>query len=157
MAIQALTGIGGKSMASLFSWKGAGVAGALAAVTAVASPLITSGWLNTPPKAYELTNVKEDVTRLEKRLDGMDKRLGDVDRRIDILAQNVAGYAAAQSQTTAAIDRLSRQVDATNSKVDALTMNMLRKASPSEHPPRRSSPSSLLKPSLHASPMPQRK
>jgi hypothetical protein len=98
-------------------WRGhitwAALTAAVGLAALILGPLISSGWFNMPPKAYELTAVKDDVGRIDKRLESVEKRLEDTSR-------NVSALAAAQHQTTAAIDRLSHQVDATNQKVDAL-------------------------------------
>lgn len=64
-----------------------------------------------PPKAYELNNVKDDVSRIEKRLDTLDNRINrldeKIDRKLDGITTTLEGLAVKTAETGAKVDALS--------------------------------------------------
>jgi hypothetical protein len=73
--------------------------------------LIETGWFNLPPKAYELNNVKDDVAKIEKRLDTLDGRINrfdeKMDRKLDGITSTLEGLAEKTAATGAKLDALS--------------------------------------------------
>jgi hypothetical protein len=79
--------------------------------------LLSAGWLNTPAKEIELTEVKRGVDRLDERLKGFS---GIVERRLDGLVGDVRQHGEAVAEIRAMQAR-------TNAGLDALTAAMLRR------------------------------
>jgi hypothetical protein len=103
------------------TWGRVSVVGGVAVM--IISPLLASGWLNSPPKAHEMASLKEDTERQARHSEAVDRRLEELTKSTGSIAQSVAAIIASQAgvekrlddmsaSTNAGLNRLSNQVDA---------------------------------------------
>ena len=101
------------------------IGGAIGFIFPVLVWLIESGWFNLPPKAYELNNVKDDVARIEKRLDTLDGRIYGLGEKIDGRLDRI----------TETLETLAEKTAATGAKLDAMSVISPPPQTPSYKPP----------------------
>jgi len=100
----------------------AGFTTALGVGTALLWPLISGGWINTPPKAHEFVDLKDSVGRIGEQLKGVSADVRAHGEALAAMKASQDGFRAAQEET--------------NSTLRAIIMRGIPTTTPGYKPPR---------------------